>query len=176
MGPRDHADPRRLAEGSDFVSPVFQPGGKYVFALRAGDLVRIPSTGGTAAKVLTLPGVVKLVGFDKTNPDRVLVLLRPGPPGTAVTVDVALVSVKTGKRQLIAQNQAADSEETESLLGWQRQYGNVYVRPQGTDIVVGGIQPVEIPVSDCRDAVCGQPSYSPELGKVVFIRTINRLP
>ncbi len=171
IGPADRADPRRLAEGSDFASPAFQPGGKYVFALRQNDLVRIPSAGGAVVKMQSLPGVVKLVGFDGKNPDRLLALFGTPQAGNSRVLDVVLVSVTTGKRQPIATRQAADSEEMESLLGWQRQYGKVSVRPQGADVVVGGIEPVEIPVSDCRDAVCGQPAYSPDLRQVAFIRS-----
>ena len=175
IGPADRADPRRLAEGSDFASPVFQPGGKYVFALRQMDLVRIPLTGGAPVKVRSLPGVIKLVGFDAGNADRVLVLFESAPNGNKRMLDIALVSVKTGKRQSVAERQAADSEEAESLLGWQRQYGNVFVRPEGADVVMGGIGPVETPVSDCQDAACGQPSYTSELHQVVYIRS-GRLP
>ena len=167
----DHVDQRLLAAGTDFKSPVFQPRGKYVFALRGDELVRVSSAGGTAVKVRSLPGVVKLVGFDGSNPDRVLALFETGGSGDARKLDVVLVSVTTAKSQTIAKGRAADSEQMESLLGWQRQYGSIYVRPQGGDIIVGGIQPVDVPVSDCRDAECGQPAYSPELGQVAFIRS-----
>ena len=166
----DHVDQRMLAAGTDFASPVFQPQGKYVFALRGEDLVRVSSAGGTAVKVRSLPGVVKLVGFDVSNPDRVLALFETSRLGQVRKLDVVLVSVKTGKLRMIAKGRAADSEQMASLLGWQRQYGNVYVRPQGSDIIVGGIEPVDVPISDCGDAECGQPAYSPELRQVAFIR------
>jgi hypothetical protein len=171
VGPADHAEPRRLTEGSDFTSPVFAPAGRYIFALHQNDLVRVAADGGPVQKVRMLPNIIKLVGFDQKNPDKVLALFESSRATNPRTVDVALVSVKTGKRQLIAARQRADSEEAESLLGWQRQYENVYLRPQGTDVVVGGIESFEIPVSDCRDAVCGQPSYSPALRQVVFVRS-----
>jgi hypothetical protein len=169
--PADHAEARRLAEGNDLASPVFQPGGKYIFALRQSGLVRVPVAGGAAVKVWSLPGVVKLVGFDGSDADRVLVVFGDGQGGKPTVIDVALVSVKTGKRRVIAARRAADSAEVASLLGWLRQYGSVYVMPQGSEVVVGGIEPVEIPVSDCRNAVCGQPAYSPELRQVAFIRS-----
>jgi hypothetical protein len=169
--PADHAEPRRLAEGNDFMSPVFQPGGKFVFVLRQSDLVRVPVAGGAAVNVRSLPGAVKLVGFDASDPDRVLVVFGSGQAGGLASLDVALVSVKTGTRQVIAARRPADSAEVASLLGWLRQYGKVYVMPQGGEAVVGGIEPVEIPVSDCRGAVCGQPAYSPELRQVAFIRS-----
>ena len=171
VGPADHAEPRRLADGSGFTSPVSAPGSRFVFALRQNDLVRVATDGSSVQKVRSLPNIIKLVGFDQGDGDKVLALFESTPGSTPRTVDVALVSIKTGKRQLIAARQPADSEEAESLLGWQRQYANVFLRPQGTDVVVGGIESYEIPVSDCRDAVCGQPSYSPESRQVVFIRS-----
>jgi hypothetical protein len=85
-------------------------------------------------------------------------------------VDVALVSVRTGKRRIIAARQSGDSQEVQSLLGWQRRYGEVIVLPQGRDIIVSGIEPDDRNVSDCGAAQCSQPSYSPELRQVAFIR------
>jgi hypothetical protein len=169
--PIDRVEPRRLTDGGDFSSPVFQPGGKYVFALRGVTLVRIPAAGGTADAVQTIPGVIKLVGFDTGNPDMVLALFDAGEAGNDRRLDIALLSVKTAKRQVIAKAQSADDEEVESLLGWQRQYGKIFVRPQGGEIAAGGIGAVERAVTDCRDASCGQPAYSPELREIAFIRT-----
>lgn len=171
IGPADHAEPRRLAEGSNFASPVFQPGGKFVYALQGQDLMQIPVAGGPAVKVSTLSGVIKLVGFDHGNGDRVLAVFAATRDGKANTLNVAFVSVKTGKLQVVAAGRPNDSEEAVSLLGWQRQYGEIYVRPQGSDVVVGGVGPAEIPISDCQNASCGQPSYSPELRQVVFVRS-----
>jgi hypothetical protein len=164
--PADHAEPRRVAEGN-FRSPVFQPGTKYLFALRGGELVRVALADGAVSEVRELPGVLKLVGFDQGHPDQLLAVFS----AAAQLVDVALVSVKTGKRQMIATRQSNGSQEVQSLLGWQRRYGEVVVLPQGRDIIVSGIEPDDRNVSDCGAAQCSQPSYSPELRQVAFIRS-----
>ena len=166
----DHAEPKKLTEGSDFSSPVFQPGGKSLFALRAGSLVEVPVAGGAAVKRRDVPGVVKLVGFDGDDPDRVLALVQKTPE-TAGLVDVVLLSIQTGRLETLAAQRPADSAEVKSLTGWQRQYGDVYVMPQGNEVVVGGIEAVEIPVTRCGQATCGQPAYSPERKLVAYIRS-----
>jgi hypothetical protein len=163
--PADQADPHRVAEGK-FRSPVFQPGTKYLFALSGSDVVRITLADGAAAPVRQLPGVVKLVGFDQSHPDQLLAVFFAGEK----LVDVVLVSVKTGKRQTVAARRSSDSPEVQSLLGWQRRYGEILVLPEGKDIIVSGIQPDDRNVSDCGTAQCSQPSYSPELRQVAFIR------
>ena len=169
--PADHAEPRRITDGGGFSSPVFQPGGKYVFALDGAELVRAPVAGGAAVKMRSLPGVVKLVGFDAQNTDLVLAIFKGKASGAPATVDIAMVSVKTGKREMVASRQPADSAEVTSLLAWQRSYGEVYVLPIGNEVAVGGIKAVEIPVTDCGTAVCSQPAYSPELKQVAFVRS-----
>lgn len=171
IAPIDRIDPRRLTEGSDFTSPVFQPGGRYVFALRQAQLVCVPARGGPPAVVRNLPRVIKLVGFDGGHPDKVLALFQSEEAANSRAVDVALLSVNTGKVQMVAKGQPADSEAAEALLGWQRHYGKITVRPQAGQIVVTGVESVETPVTDCGDAFCGEPAYSPELRQVAFIRS-----
>jgi hypothetical protein len=168
--PADHADPHSLTDGSGYSSPVFQPGGKYIFALQGTDLVRVPVTRGPAVKVRSLPGVRKLVGFDAQDSDLVLAIFK-GIAGPPETVDIALVSVKTGKRTTVVSQEPVTSTEATSLLEWQRSYGEISVLPIGNEIVVGGIKDVDIPVTDCGTALCGQPAYSPELKQVVFVRS-----
>ena len=163
--PADRAEPRRVAQGN-FRCPVFPPGTKYLFALSGSELVRIALADGLVTAVRELPGVVKLVGFDQSHPDQLLAVFSTADQ----LVDVALVSVRTGKRQIIAARQSGDSQEVRSLLGWQRRYGEVVVLPQGRDIIVSGIGPDDRNVSDCGTAQCSQPSYSPELRQVAFIR------
>lgn len=166
IAPADHPDPHPVAKGN-FRAPVFQPGTKSLFALRGSSLVRVALTDGSVTPIRDLSGVVKLVGFDQSDPDRLLTIFSAGDR----LVDIALISVKTGKRQVIAARQAASSREVQSLLGWERRYGEIVVLPQGRDIIVSGAAPDDRNVSDCGNAQCSQPTYSPELRQVAFIRT-----
>jgi len=168
--PVERMAPRRLAEGSDFSSPVFQPGAKYVFALRQSQLVRVPVEGGAPVNIRELPRAIKLVGFDAKNPDWVLVLFESGQGPNSKAVDVVLLSVISGKQQVIVKSQPADGEAAETLLGWQRQYGNIMVRPQGGQIIIRGIESTDTPLTDSDDGSCSEPAYSPELKQVVFVR------
>jgi hypothetical protein len=143
-----------------------------VFALRGTDLVRVSVAGGAAVKVQSLPGVMKLVGFDEQDADSLLAIFADKAEPMPAAVDIALVSVTTGKRTMVASHQAANTVETDSLLAWERQYGKIQVLPVGHEVVVRGVQSAESPITNCGEyAVCGQPAYSPELKLVVFVRS-----
>jgi hypothetical protein len=167
--PADSRAPRAIATGGAFSSPVFQPGGKYVFALQDARLVRVPVAGGAPVPLRDLTGVVKIIGFDQKDPDALLGIFSAGAPPM---FEIAVVSLKTGKRIVVASQQPPTNIEVGSLLGWQRSYGKIQVLPIGNEIVVRGVKAFDVPVTNCGDsAACGQPAYSPELNLVVYVRT-----
>ena len=167
ISPADQREPRRLVAGDRFRSPVFQPGEKYLYALQDSELIRISLPNGLSTQVRRLPNVIKLVGFDGDHPDQLLAIFE----ASSNQVDIALVSVSSGTRKVIAARQSRNDSEIENLLGWGRRYGDVYVLSEGRNVIISGISPVDLNVSDCGKDLCSQPSFSPELRQVAFIRS-----
>jgi hypothetical protein len=148
------AHPRLLAAGGVFRSPVFQPGGKYIYALRQDDLVRVGLADGSVDKARPIPNAIKLIGFDRDHPTQVLIVLSAG----SRLVDLFLVSVETGRRKTIAREQSIEDPAVASLVAWERRYDRVYVFAEGRDIKVSGLGPTDRNVSRCEEAWCSQPS------------------
>jgi hypothetical protein len=157
--------PRRLTEEADFQSPVLQPGTGLVYALRGDNLVRV-SEQGSPQVVASLPGILKLVGFDEKG-DQLLTLFSEG----AGHVGVVLWLVSARKQEVIAENLSLEADEAaSSLAGWDRRYGDLRVSVESGDVLLRGSGFDGANVTNCRPARCGQPSYSPELQRVVYIK------
>jgi hypothetical protein len=170
----------RLVSGATYRWPVFEPGGKAVLALTDNRLVRIPLTRETKAEVMhSLPDVVKLVGFDRKNPDRLLVIRdQPKTP-------LAVLSVKNGKLADLPYND--DDKDQRRMLahmrGDERIYpgARVYVITESskgiegarewTDVYMQRGSAKEQNVSRCDGKDCNQPSLSPDGKTVVYIQS-----
>ena len=162
-----------------FRSPVFTPGGKDLLVAKDDAVWRMSVAGGEAKQLFSVKGLVKLVGFDSTNPDAVLALVE-----TERILQAALISVSTGQITLLPHdsNSPEDRKALTHLKGWERIYGETKVfvtsatRPglagtlEWTEILLkkGRADPVN--VSRSEGINCGQPSLSPDGAKVVFIR------
>ena len=121
-----------------------------------------------------------MVGIDRHDSDKILVLIKRGS-----TMTRWVLSLATGAISEISYD--ADSPEDRKLLnhlkGWERVYGDtmVYSKAQMHEGVSGTVEWQEvffrrddtapINVSGCDGANCGQPSLSGDGTKVVFIRT-----
>ncbi len=176
---------RYLLIGGDtpYRWPVFEPGEKAVLALRNDRLVRIPFTKGAKADVLhTLPDVIKLVGFDRKDPDKLLVVRdQPKAP-------LAVLSVKNGT--LVALPYNADDIDQRRIVahvrGDERIYAGarVYVMTESsrgiegtrewTDVYMQRGSAKEQNISRCDGKDCGQPSLSPSQKAVVYIQSQRR--
>jgi hypothetical protein len=170
---------RRVRNDAGFRSPIFAPDDKTIVALRTGWLWRMDAETGKGDKVHHLSTVTKLVGTDRDDPDKILVLREEnGKEGPA------LLSLKSGQLTDIPYN--AQSSDDRNLLnhlkGWERDYGNVavYSMEQRRESVVGPVEwqdvffkkgdaePVNI--SRCDGDNCGQPSLSSDGEKVAYVR------
>lgn len=172
--------PKALTAGGGYRSPVFLPDGRDLLALRGEDLVRIPLTGGAHANLRTLPGAVKLLGIDRSNPERVLLLME----GAGDSSVLAAAPLAGGAVETLPHN--PDSKDDRRLMshlrGENREYDGVYLylKPESketaggtvewTDVYakVGDSPPVNL--SSCDGAACVQPSLSPDGRQVAFIR------
>ena len=75
---------------SGYRWPVFEPAGGAIIALKGDSLVRIATRNGGVNVLYNIPGVEKLVGFDRDDPDKLLVTLD------SQTAPLALLSLETG--------------------------------------------------------------------------------
>jgi hypothetical protein len=171
---------RALTTGGGYRSPVFIPGRRNILALKGADLVRLPVGGEAPERLYTINGIIKLVGFSRDDPDKVLVLTE-GTPGRP---RIGWVSVKTGKIVPVPYDSTSSEDQRmlEHLRGWDRVYGgtSVYVnkltkdsfsgRVEWTDVFVKAGEGEPINVSRCEDVACGQPSLSADGRLVVFVK------
>ena len=192
-GPADEVEPgdiwraaadtgvsKALTTDGGYTSPIFSTDGR-IYALEGGSLVRLPQETGAGVAIHKVPGAVKLVGFDGTNTDELVLLLDVPPPASPL----AALSVKSGRvtplpydatseeqRRMLAQIRAQEREygttavytKTESRRGLSRnvQWTDVYIRR-------GTAAPRNI--SQCDGVSCVQPALSPDGRSVAFIKT-----
>ena len=163
---------------SGYRSPVFSLTDGSIFALKGDTVVRIPPEGGQPAVAQTVTGAAKLIGFDTSNPDEILILLEgDGSP-------MGVLSLKTGAVSRLPYD--ATSADQERMLaqirGQERVYGatSVYVKTESkqglsrllewTDVYVRrGTAPPEN-VSGCDGVICAQPALSPDGWRVAFVK------
>ncbi len=172
--------PRRLTAVGGYRSPIFEPGAETLLALSGDQLVRIPLLGGEPRR-LQQTRAVKLVGFVAGEARRVLIVLRDDT-GQPVA---AFLSLDTGDIEALALDR--DSNQGRRMLhhlqGWERIYSTakLYIRRQTKRGLVGAVDWTDVfikrdasdpvNVSRCDGIDCGQPSLSPDGGRVVFVKS-----
>ena len=176
--------PSRITPGDGYWAPVFMPGDQNILALKDNALVRIPVHGGATTLVYSVKRVQKLVGFNKANPDQLLLLVaqekEDEPPG------VELLSLQNGQVVSIPYDQTKEEDMAmvSHLKGWERVYGTTTVYVQGetirrtptrrvgyTDVYLQPAGQPPVNLSKCNGALCGQPSLSHDGRLVVFIKS-----
>ena len=151
-----------------------------MLAVKGGALWRVSLQTRAASKIHQIAGLTKLVGIDRHDSDKILVLIKADS-----TTEPALLSLATGAIAQISYdaNSPNDRKLLNHLKGWERVYGDamVYPRAQTRESVTGTVEwqdvflkkddAAPVNVSRCDGANCGQPSLSGDETKVVFIRT-----
>jgi hypothetical protein len=174
--------PRALTTDGGYRSPVFSPAGE-IYALKYNVLVRIPAEGGAAIAVHTLPGVIKLAGFDRSSADEVVVLLND-----AAGSPLGTLSLAGGKVTPLAYDPRSRDEERmlTQIRGQDRVYGDIrlYTETESkrglartiewTDVYLRRGTAAPQNMSRCDGANCIQPSLSPDQQTVAFIKTEGR--
>jgi hypothetical protein len=169
----------QLTRDGGYSWPVFDPNGARILTLKGTDLFEIPLDGGGARRLVPVPGIVKLIGFDREQADRVLVL-RADP-----NAEIAILSLATGQVTALAYDPRSSEGSTflAHLHGEERAYGDtvLYARRESrtevtgdvlewTDVFVkeGDRRPRN--VSRCDGVNCGQPSLSADRSRIAFVR------
>jgi hypothetical protein len=171
---------QRLGHENGFRSPIFASNDETVLAVKGEALWRLPLQTGTASKTRQVDGLTKVVGIDREDSDKILVLIKRGS-----TTAPALLSLATGAITELSYgaNSPNDRKLLNHLKGWERVYGDIIVYPkaQTRESVTGTVEwqdvflkrddAAPVNVSRCDGAAnCGQPSLSGDGTKVVFIR------
>jgi hypothetical protein len=175
------AKPVPLTSGGGYSSPIFSPVDGSLLALKGDTVVRIPAGGGAGVAVQKVPGGLKLVGFDGTNPDEVVVLLVSGGGPSPL----AVLSLTGGKLTPIPYDTKAEDQRRmlAQIRSQQRVYGDatLYIKTESkqgisrtiewTDVYMqrGNATPQNI--SACDGTNCGQPARSPDGRKVAFVKS-----
>jgi hypothetical protein len=171
---------RKITPDSGYRSPVYFPNGSDILALQGSYVVRISSGGDKPAKLYSVAGVTKLVGFSLGGPAEVLALMEDD----AGHVSAARLTVSTGAITPLPYDPqlSRDRQMLEHLQDWQRSYGDtvVYVKRESRQALSGTVQVVNVflkypgrdpqNVSACDLASCGQPSLSPDGNRVLFVK------
>ena len=171
---------RKLTSTGGFCSPVFMQGGNDILALKDAKVIRVSLSDGRVTSLYPAAGIIKLVGLNIDDPDKVLVIAR----SSSSLPDVAFLSVSSGKLESLSYNRSSDDDRqmVEHLSAWDRDYGgtSVYTDHQTksgmsgtlswTDVFLRSGSDAPIDVSNCDGVNCGQPSLSPEGRLVAYVR------
>lgn len=84
---------RGITDSGGYRSPVFEPGDKYILAMKGDALVRIPTGGGKEDVLFFKKRVMKLVGFDTKDADKLLLLIE----GEEGKVSAGFLSLRSGE-------------------------------------------------------------------------------
>lgn len=174
----ERGTPTALTTESDYRWPVYEPSGQAVVALRGNNLVRVLASNGTVTVLHKIAGVEKLVGFDRTDPDKLLVVLDKE------TTPLAFLSLKTANLTPLPYDSRSEHHRQifSHVKGQERVYGiaRVYVKTESKRSMEGELQWDDVylqrdnaaprNVSNSDGFNCGQPSLSPDGKSIVYIR------
>lgn len=174
----EHGTRSALTTDFDYRWPVYAAGGESIVALRGDRLVRISVKSRKVQVLHNIPGVEKLVGFDRKDPDKLLLVLEKD------TAPLSLLSLETG--DLTSLPYDPRSKEHRKMLshikGQERVYGavRVYVKTESKRGMEGGLDWSDVylqqdeaaprNISKGDGVSCSQPSLSPDGKAVVYVR------
>jgi len=174
---------RRVATNdTGFSTPVFFPDGQSILVLQGSKVVKLSIADDSKKDVAEVKGIIKLIGFDSTDADKVLLLSDEDRDACPT---VGLLSIATGK---VTPQPYGRGEGDQLLLahleGSYREYDNgkfgvdsiTQIRNQTggaitwLDIVLMEESKEDLNVSKCEPKNCTQPSLSNDRKRVVYIK------
>ena len=171
----------RWTSASRYAWPVFAADGS-LYALDGDSLVRITAPGLDTVRVLALPGVVKLVGFEPGAHDD-LILLRHDTAAPLAALALRSGALRTlaldlgnAKAQhLLGRMRGQDRGNAELLLLVQTQSRRGLARTlEWTDIMALSRRGDAANLSRCDGVNCSQPALSADGRRVVFVKADER--
>jgi hypothetical protein len=175
-----HRTRLRVTRDGGYRSPVFSSADENILALKGNTVVQLPLSDGEPKKLYSIKGVTKIVGLDREDADKVLILLQDVEGRDAA----GLLSLKSGQvTPLTYDRKSQDHRRMIShMKEWERVYGDakVYVRSESKRVLSGTIGWTDVylkkedssplNVSRCDGVNCGQPSLSYNGRQVVFVK------
>jgi hypothetical protein len=173
----------RLTGEGGWRSPIFAPDDKSILAMQGDKLISISLNNKGKKTLYTVPDLLKLIGFSKSDPDSLLVLKedKEGRVGTA------LFSLQNG--DIIPLPFDRKSRDNRRLLihlkSWDRDYGETKVsvkceaeqgmlaNRQWSDVYISLGSRSLLNISNCEASDCGQPSLSHDGQQLVFINSLD---
>jgi hypothetical protein len=169
----------RLTIDGGYSWPVFDSAVARILALKGGALYEIRLVGGQARRLMPVAGIMKLVGFDREHPGRLLALRADQ------NAEIVVLSPATGEMTAIAYD--PESSEDRLLLahlrGEERAYGDIllYLRRETrsdvtgtvlewTDVFIKEADKRPKNISLCDGVNCSQPSLSANRQRITFVR------
>lgn len=174
-----HGIPSPLSAESAFRWPVFTSDGNAIIALQDNNLIRLSAPEKKPEVLYSAAGIKKLVGFDREEPDRLLVVLDDS------RAPLGFISLKSGKRTFLHYdpNLPQQRRMLSHIEGEERIYdtGRVYIKTESKPSLEGTLEWTDVyfqqgnstsrNVSKCDGVNCAQPSLSPTGQSVVYIRS-----
>lgn len=176
---------RQLTFDGGYRSPIFDPSGTSILAMKDSNIIRLSLSGQTSSRSISsqlavIPGLVKLVGFERDNHDNILILYKKSG-----RLFVGFVSLRYGTVTEFKYYESSpiDIGTLKEIAGWRRTYGDVAVSVYG-DGTVGvpeelgeleeGVIIIEragevISAIDCGARKGAQPSLSKDKRALTFI-------
>lgn len=168
-----------IADGG-YRSPLFLPDDKNILALKGNNIVRISVSNGEAETIYTIKDIVKLVGYDKDDTDKLLVFIEK----EGSKPSLSLISLKSGNISSLPYDWEIEDHRKiiSNIKEWERDYGNIVVYPktekktgiagfiEWTDVYIKEGDKLPVNISRCNGINCGQPALSHDNKIVVFIK------
>jgi hypothetical protein len=129
----------RVTRHGGYRSPIFLAGDEHILALKGHTIIQISLSGGEPKSLYTLKEVAKIVGLDKTVPDKVLILFQKAAGSDAAGV----LSLKSGQVTRLPYD--GESQDYGGMIShmkeWERVYGDtkVYVRTESKSDMAGTV-------------------------------------
>jgi hypothetical protein len=176
----DGGEARALTTGGGFRSPVFSAGDSSVIALKAGAIVQI-GLDGRVVQLQRVNGVAKLVGFDGTDRDALVVLMDNAAS------PIAAISIQTGRVTPLAYDVASPTDQRmlAQVRGDARTYRDtsLYTKTETKSGLARSIEWIDVyvkrgaaaakNVSACDGVNCVQPALSADGRRIAFVKADN---
>ncbi len=174
---------QRITREGGYRSPIVLTGDTKLLGLKGEQVVEITIDSRTTKPVVSIRGVIKLIGVNAQDANQVLFLRSSGDE----KYSVGTLSLSEGKIETrdLDMNSEDDQRMLVHLQGWERVYDGgktvVYTKAETKEGLGGAIEWRDVylkregketaNVSNCDGINCGQPSLSPDGRWVAYIKS-----
>jgi hypothetical protein len=175
---------KKIIDQSGLRSPIFTPDGAALLLLRSNKLCLLQLQDNSLRELFEIPGVFKLIGFDRETTNEFCALVRQNRDFAVQAVSLSDGAIATIPHD---PDSADDRRLITHLQGWLREYPpdvRVYParqtktgisgRPVGwNDILFKRSDVPAMNVSQANGYNCSHPSLSPDRKKIAYIKSVR---